>query len=840
MEQGLYWRDNARRACSGTVSVCVTLSSWRPTISPLQSAPSCLRGCSPATVVLTGRDQRPTMVVFSDARWFVMSVSAGKKVARPGPSDDTAAASADGWGVLTGQSEPQMPALLNYVRQGRCALFVGAGLSAGAGLPTWRSLMERMIDKAAPFAVTAEQRAALEKQVKQLPKHFGQAVENPLAQNEIVPFFAKVLGLVRAQGLFGSSGGIDLFYSTAFGQALRRIDKDSASKRELNELVDGGKYADLAGYCRDLLGREVFHEELRAALRVAGDIPGTHRAIVDTPYACIVTTNFDTLLEDAYARWSPRGVPKAPTGAELAQQGTLLFDETFFILKAHGDLDDERSIVLTSEDYRRVVHSSPAFQATMGGILQRYALLFVGYSLSDINFRLLLDNQLTIFNEYVPPRYALMEGVGAAEREILWRTAKLRVISYLKGQHDLVGRLLRSLAPAAPVLVVADQPAPPVLTRMARPSPLDRIEIEIRSTGEGLALQMNEVTADGRTRHSWGGGCRWPQWSLLKEALQRVMGDQSTAELMQVNAIGSELQRAWPDELVQRLEAASEKLPVLLALDAATETVPWEWVIVRGSPLCLRNPVVRRPSGISDRSRGLRLAGKPLRALVIGDAGLGVGDQYSSPLPGAMQEAERIEKLLTTDDRAHVLVLNRENAVYERLMREVENGEYDIIHFAGFAGHDQGEGVLMLWDGKVTSSELASILNRRPPSLLVLNSHYTAFAPCGIFDNAELPGSPSRPPGMDRPLPKPMGFMGLASRSGVGAFVGNFSGSLLDDGASLFAITFYETLLRGQNFANALHQARKATTNVNNLTGLSYVGSGYAGLDFSHVVSGRR
>ena len=36
---------------------------------------------------------------------------------------------------------PELHALVQYVRAGRCALFVGAGLSAGVGLPTWDALM---------------------------------------------------------------------------------------------------------------------------------------------------------------------------------------------------------------------------------------------------------------------------------------------------------------------------------------------------------------------------------------------------------------------------------------------------------------------------------------------------------------------------------------------------------------------------------------------------------------------------------------------------------------------------------------------------------------------------
>jgi hypothetical protein len=75
--------------------------------------------------------------------------------------------------------------------------------------------------------------------------------------------------------------------------------------------------------------------------------------------------------------------------------------------------------------------------------------------------------------------------------------------------------------------------------------------------------------------------------------------------------------------------------------------------------------------------------------------------------------------------------------------------------------------------------------------------------------------------------------MGLASRSGVGAFVGCLSGAIRDDTASQFAVEFYDQLLKGDCFAGALHSARKATTNFKDTTGLYYVGSGYPELVLS-------
>jgi hypothetical protein len=725
---------------------------------------------------------------------------------------------------------PELPALVHYVRQKRCALFVGAGLSVGAGLPTWRALMDRLIPAATPFALTPGMLEELEQLAKATAKAYPK-VENPLSQLDIERLFTRMLGQKRSHQLFDyKKGGINICYSTAYHEALNRVRRDSAVARELEKLLGAGKFPELAGYCRDLLGRHTFHELVRKELRLKREIPETHQAIVRTSFSCIVTTNFDSLIEDAYARWDSRGVPKAPTGAELAQQGTLLFDGSFFILKAHGDLGDESSIIFTSEDYRRVIHSNPAFQAILTGILLRHAVLFVGYSLSDPNFRLLLDNQLTIFNEQVPPRYALMEGVGEAEREILWRTAKLRVFSYEKGKHEVVRQFLCTLANRSASPAVALDGTEATRSRITKrvllrlPAPLRVFELAIKGSGERIILQLAEHVPGKSPQRIWSGGCQWPDWPTLRYSL-KSLHSLYQVDLPTVSAIGAQLQSVMPDDLLHHMNLIPSDTTITLSLSPETETIPWEWLIVEGSPFCLRNPVVRRPTTVSDRARGLRLAGESLRALVIGDAGIG-DNSNAGMLPGAAQEAKNITELLRRNGH-HVTSLEQGEAIYARVVTEVEQGDYDIIHFAGHAWFEQSLSMLYFWDTRVSSSELASILNLRPPALLMLNSHYTGFVPCGVVFDDYPRDDTAVAPGVDRPLPPPLGFMGLASRSGVGAFVGCFGGHVQDDSASDFAIALYKQLLKGAHFAAALHSARKLVTKLDDPTALCYVGSGY-------------
>lgn len=261
--------------------------------------------------------------------------------------------------------------LVTHLKHNRCILFAGSGLSAWANLPTWKRLLEIMIEQ------------------------------------------------------------------------LQEEDPNPTEQAELELLLRAGKLLEIADYCKTRFNERLYNEILSSRLRGdKADIPEPHNLIVQLPFSAVVTTNYDKLLEQAYYR-SDNVLPKTPTHLDIDMLGPLLFEHKFFILKAHGDIDRPDSLILTTSDYREIIHSNPAFSSIFSAILMTNAILFVGYSLNDPDFRLLLDRHLSIFNGNVPERYALMSGVGMIEREVLWRAAKIRIIPYEDHSEILV--FLKSL-----------------------------------------------------------------------------------------------------------------------------------------------------------------------------------------------------------------------------------------------------------------------------------------------------------------------------------------------------------------------------------------------------------
>ncbi len=110
-----------------------------------------------------------------------------------------------------------------------------------------------------------------------------------------------------------------------------------------------------------------------------------HEVIVELDFPLVYTTNYDNNLELAY-QLHQRDFVKVVNARDLARAS----DGVSQIIKFHGDFEDDQSLVLAETDYfDRLSFDAPLDIKFRSDTLGR-TILFIGYSMTDMNIRLLL------------------------------------------------------------------------------------------------------------------------------------------------------------------------------------------------------------------------------------------------------------------------------------------------------------------------------------------------------------------------------------------------------------------------------------------------------------------
>lgn len=133
------------------------------------------------------------------------------------------------------------------------------------------------------------------------------------------------------------------------------------------------------------LGRAV------AELIRSSDTPSLqHHLAACIPFRGVVTTNYDTLMEQA-TRAADRGCDLLPYEAVLPRGPADSVDRRW-VLKMHGCVTEPDDIVLTREHYAQYGNTKDALAGVLQNALLTKKVLFMGFSLTDPNFHRVLHS----------------------------------------------------------------------------------------------------------------------------------------------------------------------------------------------------------------------------------------------------------------------------------------------------------------------------------------------------------------------------------------------------------------------------------------------------------------
>lgn len=237
-------------------------------------------------------------------------------------------------------------------------------------------------------------------------------IREELESGMVVPF----LGAGASRAAPGVAGGRVLPTAADLSEHLAKTTSfPSQDPRDREDL------AKVSSYFAELNGRKLLRRQLRSHLAVSATPAALHEYLAQLPgHRLIITTNYDTLLEQALTDagkpfhlvvhpierddwrgsvlWWPPGAEKPETPATNLLDIDL--DSNTVVYKMHGTVSTSASewdnFVITEDDYVDFLSQMSGGNSAIPAIFQAHFrernFLFLGYSLSDWNLRVILNN----------------------------------------------------------------------------------------------------------------------------------------------------------------------------------------------------------------------------------------------------------------------------------------------------------------------------------------------------------------------------------------------------------------------------------------------------------------
>lgn len=304
---------------------------------------------------------------------------------------------------------------------------------------------------------------------------------NDLVFDELV----QLVGSGEAVALIGAGSSMSAGFPSWDG-LLRHLASVARSYEPTFPALGGESrliYADQLRQCLDEHeGPEFIENQLAQLFRVPARLVGFHDTLVRLPFRGFLTTNFDSVIEEAFQLVFGRRPNALPvSGGDGSRVGSTLRSLTTRaavsdIFHLHGHVNQPQTIVLSSQDYIRaygfdceVLGQPPANRrhtrlwTLMTALLTTRRLVFLGFSLEDHYLRLLLSRVTDMSWEWdsnthiavLPIEAEKAESqrayVSQLRRELGVGTILYEVVAREHSQRDvLVDRLLQTVGPIGP------------------------------------------------------------------------------------------------------------------------------------------------------------------------------------------------------------------------------------------------------------------------------------------------------------------------------------------------------------------------------------------------------
>lgn len=237
--------------------------------------------------------------------------------------------------------------------------------------------------------------------------------------------------------IFFVGAGLSMPLFPGWPAFLKQLVNDTAAKGKLQfdkqELLDkidnGTNYLEIADYCAEAIGKNEYRDIIEKYFDkdfTYDDIPNAYKILLSLQFKSIITTNYDRIPEIG-----GRGNFSCYTNKNISESLKAIERGKRVVLKIHGDILSQDSIILTETDFKTIIHNNPSVQTGLRSLFATSTICFVGFGLSDPHFNLILDFLSAINNGQTIIHYALLTSKTKFEITSLEKKNGLRVIEYV-------------------------------------------------------------------------------------------------------------------------------------------------------------------------------------------------------------------------------------------------------------------------------------------------------------------------------------------------------------------------------------------------------------------------
>lgn len=257
-----------------------------------------------------------------------------------------------------------------------------------------------------------------------------------------------VVGAGISRGCANSSGEFPPSWKELINELAAKF-TSGIHKTAVRELVTQGRYLEAAELIRVRARSQAKEDDFLQ--RIAEVTDGgrkvenqyqpshLHETLLGLDPYVLITTNYDRILERATRNgYNVHSYGSTTLGRDIRLGVPVL-------VKVHGSVDSTSEIVLTRSDYTRLRREGAQALEVLQALFLTKTALFVGYSFSDPDIQLLLENILGARGDIAAHYLLTSKAVPAYQKELYQYCYGTSIVAYSDGDYAEMGRMLELL-----------------------------------------------------------------------------------------------------------------------------------------------------------------------------------------------------------------------------------------------------------------------------------------------------------------------------------------------------------------------------------------------------------